>query len=93
MLKTKEELLYEYWIGKKLQNDRKRMQRQIAKLEADKMHRPERTIGIVNEDGQLEVVIAKELSQEVKLLPEVAVIIIGFGYIFAQLEIHVGSML
>lgn len=92
-MKSKEELIFEHWMATKAANDRKRMQKQIEKLEADKMHKPERTLGIVNEDGQLEVIIAKELSEEVKLLPEVAVIILGLGYILAQLEIHVGSML
>ena len=93
MFKSKEELVYEYWIAKKLQNQRKRMQRQLELLEREKLSRPEYTIGIVNDEGQLEVVVAKPLPEAVRLLPEVTFIMIGFGYIFAQLENYVGSML
>jgi len=93
MLKSKEELVLNYWLKEMQRRQAARMRKQIEKLEADKMHDPMRTLAIVNEDGQLEVVVAKELPEEVKLLPDVTVVMIGFAYIFAQMEIHVGSLL
>lgn len=93
MLKTKEELVLNYWLNEMRARQAERMRKQIEKLETDKMHDPMRTLGIVNEDGQLEVIVAKEVPEEVKLLPDVIIVMIGLVYIFTQLEIRVGSLL
>lgn len=92
-MKSKEEVIYDYWMAEYHHNNRKRMERQIEKLEREKMSRPERTIGIVNEDGQLEVVVAKPISDNIKRLPEIALVLCGVGFLLAQLEKHMGLWL
>lgn len=86
-MKTKEQLAQEYWQGQQDDKAAAKMRRQIELLEREQLNKPEYTIGIVNEHGQLEVVQAKPLSPTLKLLPEVLSFVLVFVCTFSVLEI------
>ena len=86
-MKTKEQLAQEYWQAQQDDKAAAKMRRQIELLEREELNRPEYTIGIVNDEGQLEVVRAKPLSPTVKLLPEVLSSVLVFVCTFSLLEI------
>lgn len=86
-MKNKEQLAQEYWQTQQDEKAAAKMRRQIELLEREELSRPEYTIGIVNEHGQLEVVQAKPLSPTVKLLPEVLSFVLFFVGTFSLIEI------
>ena len=86
-MKNKEQLAQEYWQAQQDDKAAAKMRRQIELLEREELNRPEYTIGIVNDEGQLEVVQAKPLSPTVKLLPEVLSFVLFFVGTFSLIEI------
>jgi hypothetical protein len=78
--KSADELADEYRSGKRRNKEAEKMRRQIELLEREELNRPEYTIGIVNDDGQLEVVQAKPIWKGVRLVQEIvclAILLIG----------------
>ena len=86
VMKNREEIIYEFWVEQREQRAARREQLKAQKLEREELNKPEYTIGIVNDDGQLEVVQAKPLSKYVKRLPEVLLVVILSLIVFAFLE-------
>lgn len=84
---SKEQLAQEYWQAQQDEKAAAKMRRQIDLLEREELSRPEYTIGIVNDEGQLEVVQAKPLSPTLKLLPEVLSFVLFFVCTFSLIEI------
>ena len=74
--KSADELADEYRSGKRRNKEAEKMRRQIELLEREELNRPEYTIGIVNDDGQLEVVQAKPIGKGVRLVPELLCLVI-----------------
>lgn len=78
--KSADELAEDYRSAKRRNKEAEKMRRQIELLEREKLDRPEYTIGIVNDNGQLEVVQAKPIGKGVRLVPELlclAMLLIG----------------
>lgn len=78
--KNADELADGYRSAKRRNKEAEKMRRQIELLEREKLDRPEYTIGIVNDNGQLEVVQAKPIGKGVRLVPELlclAMLLIG----------------
>jgi hypothetical protein len=78
--KSADELADGYRSSKQRNKEAEKMRRQIELLEREELSRPEYTIGIVNDDGQLEVVQAKPIGKGVRLVPELlclALVLIG----------------
>jgi len=78
--KSADELVDGYRSSKQRNKEAEKMRRQIELLEREELNRPEYTIGIVNDDGQLEVVQAKPIRKGVRLVPELlclALVLIG----------------
>ena len=78
--KNADELADGYRSAKRCNKEAEKMRRQIELLERKKLDRPEYTIGIVNDNGQLEVVQAKPIGKGVRLVPELlclAMLLIG----------------
>lgn len=86
-MKNREQLAQEYWQAQQDEKAAAKMRRQIELLEREELSRPEYTIGIVNDNGQLEVVQAKPLSPTLKLLPEVLSFVLFFVCTFSLIEI------
>ena len=84
---SKEQLAQEYWQAQQDEKAAAKMRRQIELLEREELNKPEYTIGIVNDNGQLEVVQAKPLSPTLKLLPEVLSFVLFFVCTFSLIEI------
>lgn len=84
---SKEQLAQEYWQAQQDEKAAAKMRRQIELLEREELNKPEYTIGIVNDNGQLEVVQAKPLSPTLKLLPEVMSFVLFFVCTFSLIEI------
>ena len=78
--KNADELADGYRSATRRNKEAEKMRRQIELLEREKLDRPEYTIGIVNDNGQLEVVQAKPIGKGVRLVPELlclAMLLIG----------------
>ena len=86
MLKSKDELVLNYWLNEQRKKESARMLREARKREREELSRPEYTIGIVNSEGQLEIVQAKPLSDTLKRLPEVLLIVLISFMAFALAE-------
>lgn len=86
-MRSKEQLAQEYWQAQQDEKAAAKMRRQIELLEREELNKPEYTIGIVNDNGQLEVVQAKPLSPTLKLLPEVLSFVLFFVCTFSLIEI------
>ena len=86
MLKSREELVLNYWLNEQRKKESARMRREAKKREREELARPEYTIGIVNSEGQLEIVQAKPLSDTLKRLPEVLLIVLISFMAFALAE-------
>jgi hypothetical protein len=84
--KSADELADEYRSGKRRNKEAEKMRRQIELLEREELNRPEYTIGIVNDDGQLEVVQAKPIWKGVRLVPELLCLVILLIGTFNLLE-------
>ena len=89
---SKEEVVQRYWLAEMAHRNRQRMQKQIDKLEHKKLNQPEYFVGVMNADGQYEVVQAKPVSNVVKLIPEVAGVMLLWFCLFAYLENTIGVM-
>ena len=90
-MKTKEQVIYEYWLEQRGLRENKREKTKAEKLEREELAKPEYTIGIVNDDGQLEMTQAEPVSKTVKLLPEVFSFLLFFFVTFALLENYLGA--
>ena len=89
---SKEEVVQRYWLAEMAHRNRQRMQKQIDKLEHKKLNSSEYFIGVLNEDGQYEVVQAKPVGEVIKLFPEVLAVLLGWFALFAYLENTIGVM-
>jgi hypothetical protein len=84
--RSADELAEDYRVCQQRDRTAAKMRRQIDLLEREERDKPEFTIGIVNDDGQLEVIQAKPVGKNVKMLPELFCLgVILFGT-FAFLE-------
>lgn len=92
-MRSKEEMAHEYWMAEYHYNKRKREQRSAIKAEREELAKPEYTIGIVNDQGQLEIVQAKPVSPTLKLLPEVLGFMLFFMVTYAFFETYIGALL
>lgn len=86
MLKSKEELVLNYWLNEQRKKEVARQHREAKKREREELAKPEYTIGIVNSEGQLEIVQAKPLGETVRGLPEVLLIVLISIMAFAWAE-------
>ena len=90
---SKEEVVQRFWLAEMQERNRKRMQKQIDAIEYKKLNRAEYFVGVMNEDGQYEVVQAKPVSNVIKLIPEVAGVLLIWFSLFAYLENTIGVMI
>lgn len=90
---SKEEAIHNYWMAEYHHNKRKREQRAAKKAERAELDKPEYTLGIVNDEGQLEIVQAKPVSPTLKLLPEVLGFMLFFMVTYAFFETYIGALL
>lgn len=90
-MKSKEQVIHDYWMEEYHHNMRQRDQRNQLKAEREELAKPEYTIGIINERGQLEVVQAKPPAPIVRLLPEVFSFVLFFLITFALMETFIGA--
>lgn len=72
-MRSKEEVIYDYWMAEYRHNQRKRMERQIANLEKKELAKPQYQIMLQNEDGvweyhQAEPVDVKKLRFRVEFI-------------------------
>lgn len=86
MLKSREELVLNYWLNEQRKKESARVRREDEKQKREELAKPEYTIGIINSEGQLEVVQAKPLGETVKRLPEVLLIVLISIMAFAWAE-------
>ena len=93
MVRTKEELALNYWLNEQRKQEAKRIERQFEEQEREELSKPEYTIGIVNDEGQLEIVQAKPVSPTLKLLPEVLGFMLFFMVTYAFFETYIGALL
>jgi hypothetical protein len=89
---SKEEVVQRFWLAEMQERNRKRMQKQIDAIEYKKLNRAEYFVGVMNEDGQYEVVQAKPVSNVIKLIPEVSGVLLIWFSLFAYLENTIGVM-
>jgi hypothetical protein len=89
-MKSKEQVIHDYWMEEYHHNMRKRDQRNQLKEEQEELAKPQYTIGIVNERGQLEIVQAKPVAPTLRLLPEVFSFVLFFLITFALMETFIG---
>jgi hypothetical protein len=87
---SKEDAAHNYWMAEYHHNKRKREEREADKAERAELSKPEYTIGIVNDEGQLEIVQAKPPAPVVRLLPEVVSFVLFFLITFALMETYLG---
>lgn len=87
---SKEEVVLNYWLNEQRANEAKRERRKAELAHREELSKPEYTIGIINEQGQLEIVQAKPVSKEVKLLPEVISFVVFFFVTYALIETYIG---
>ena len=60
------------------------------KAEREELAKPEYTIGIINDQGQLEIVQAKPVAPTLRLLPEVLSFVLFFLITFVLMETFIG---
>jgi hypothetical protein len=89
---SKEEVVQRFWLAEMQERNRKRIQKQIDAIEYKKLNRAEYFVGVMNEDGQYEVVQAKPVSNVIKLIPEVSGVLLIWFSLFAYLENTIGVM-
>ena len=89
---SKEEVVQRFWLAEMAERNRKRIQKRLDAIEYKKLNRAEYFIGIINDDGQYEIVQAKPVSNVIKLLPEVAGVLLIWFSLFAYLENTIGVM-
>ena len=89
-MRSKEQMVHDYWMAEYHHNQRKREQRNQKKAERQELAKPEYTIGIVNEQGQLEIVQAQRPAPAWRLLPEVLSFVLFFLITFVLLETFIG---
>jgi len=87
---SKEDLALNYWQNEMLKNKAKRAKRKADLARREELSKPEYTIGIINDEGQLEIIQAKPVSNSVKLLPEVISFVVFFFITFALIENFIG---
>jgi hypothetical protein len=87
---SKEEIVQRYWLAEMAEKNRKRMQKQIDKLEYKKLNQAEYFVGVLNKDGQYEIVKAKPVGEVVKLFPEVGCVMLIWFLLFAYMENTIG---
>lgn len=87
---SREEAAHNYWMAEYHHNKRKREERAVEKAERAELDKPEYTLGVVNDEGQLEIVQAKPPGQIVRLLPEVISFVLFFLITFALMENYLG---
>lgn len=90
---SKEEIVLNYWQNELRANEARRENRKAEKARREELNKPEYTIGIVNDEGQLEVIQAKPVSNTVKLLPEVISFVVFFLLTYAMIEHFFGAYL
>lgn len=87
---SKEELAMSYWQNQQRANRIEREQKKAASDYQQELSKPEYTIGLINSEGQLEIIQAKPVSKTVKLLPEVLGFVVSFLITFALIENYIG---
>lgn len=90
---SKEEIVQRFWMAEMAHRNRQRMQKQIERLEYKKLNQPEYFVGVMNEDGQYEVVQAKPVGEVVRLFPQVMAVMLIWFALFAYLENTIGVMI
>lgn len=85
-MRSKEEIVYEYWMAEYRENQRKRMERQIQTLEKKELAKPEYQVMLQNEDGVWEYHQAKPVSKEFRWKVELIWFILVFVLLFTYLE-------
>lgn len=90
-MKSKEQVIHDYWMEEYHHNMRKRDRRKQINQEREELAKPEYTIGIVNEQGQLEIIQAKRPAPTIRLLPEVFSFVLFFLITFALMETFIGA--
>ena len=91
-MKNKEQIVYDFWCAEMRENKRRREQLRQKRIERRELQKPEYTLGIINEDGQYELVQAKPLSETTKRLPEVIAVVVFFLWLFAVMETNIGAL-
>lgn len=89
---SSDEIVQRYWLADMAERNRKRVQKRLDAIEYKKLNCAEYFIGIINDDGQYEIVQAKPVSNVIKLLPEVAGVLLIWFSLFAYLENTIGVM-
>lgn len=92
-MNDKEQLAYRYWMASYHQNMDKRQERKQVKAEREELSSPHHMIGIINDEGQWEIVQAQPVNPTLKLLPEVLGFMLFFFVTFAFAETYIGALL
>jgi len=91
-MKNKEQILYDLWCAEMREKKRKREQLRQMRAERAEQSKPEYTLGIINEQGQYELVQARPIGKTMRQFPEVIAIMIFLFWLFAVMETNIGAL-
>ena len=91
-MSNKEQIIYDFWCAEMRENTRKREQLRQKRAERKKLSKPEYTLGIINKQGQYELVQAKPVGETMKRLPEVVAVMVFLFWLFAVMETNIGAL-
>lgn len=75
-MKSKEEVIQDYWAAELRANQDKRAMRQQHKKKMQNIKHPTKYLGIFDEDGVMQIVPARPVTQSARLIIEVVCLIV-----------------
>lgn len=89
-MKTKEQIVHDYWMAEYRENQRKRMERQIASLGKKELEKPQYQIILQDENGVWEYHQAKPVdTQKLRFRVEFIWFWIAFVSVFLLMEDYI----
>lgn len=85
-MRSKEEIVHEYWMAEYRENQRKRMERQIKSLEKEELAKPEYQVMLQDNNGVWQHHQAKPISKGFRWKVELAWFLVVFALLFIYLE-------
>jgi hypothetical protein len=81
-MKTKEEIIQDYWAAELRANQDKRIAREQEKAHEEALKEPTRYVGIFDADGVMHVVPARPVSKSRRIVVEVVSFVVAFFLTF-----------
>lgn len=81
-MKTREEIIQDYWVAELQANQDKRIAEQQAMAREEALKEPTRYVGIFDADGVMRVVPARPVSKSKRIVIEVVSFVVAFFVTF-----------